>query len=134
LPDAILAAGISYNDNPPSPAALVADGYRVVNSVNKLSNRMIHASQNAGLWVNLWLVDEPWQYSSLWMAGVNSVASSYVQTLAAISHPVAAMNYPVYLAIWGAIGLLAAWLAVFFKEGKSGNTGSRRQRLAPLRG
>jgi hypothetical protein len=51
------------------------------------------------LWVNLWLVDEPWQYSSLWLAGVSSVASSYVQTLAAISHPVAAITYPVYLVI-----------------------------------
>jgi hypothetical protein len=62
------------------------------------------------LWVNLWLVDEPWQYSSLWLAGVNSVASSYVQTLAVIPHPVAAITYPVYLVIWGVIGLLVAWL------------------------
>ena len=110
LPDAILAAGIGYNDNPPSPAALVADGYRVVNSVYNLSNQKIHAYQAAGLWVNLWVVDEPWQYSSFWLAGVNSVASSYVQTLAAMSHPIAAITYPVYLAIWGVVGLLAAWL------------------------
>ncbi len=62
------------------------------------------------MWVNLWVVDEPWQYSHFWLAGANSVTSSYVQTLAAISHPVAAITYPVYLAIWGAVGLLAAWL------------------------
>ena len=80
---------------------------------------MIHAYQDAGLWVNLWLVDEPWQYSSLWLAGVNSVASSYVQTLAAISHPVAAITYPVYLAIWGMMGLLTAWL-YFSKKGRAG--------------
>ena len=110
LPDAILAAGIGYNDNPPSPAELVADGYRVVNSVYSLSNQRIHAYQEAGLWVNLWVVDEPWQYSSLWLAGVNSVTSSYIQTLAAISQPVAAMTYPVYLAVWGVIGLIAAWM------------------------
>ena len=110
LPDAILAAGIGYSDTPPSPAALVADGYRVVNSVYSLSNRRIHAYQEAGLWVNLWVVDEAWLYSHFWLTGANSVASSYVQTLAAMSHPVAAITYPVYLAIWVVVGLLAAWL------------------------
>ncbi|MBN2385594.1 MAG: hypothetical protein JXB85_01140 [Anaerolineales bacterium] len=110
LPDAILTAGIGYYEYPPSPAALAADGYRVVNSVYSLSNRRIHAYQDAGLWVNLWLVDEPWQYSRLWLAGVNSVTSNYVQTFAAMSHPVAAITVPVYLAIWGAVGLLAAGL------------------------
>jgi glycerophosphoryl diester phosphodiesterase len=110
LPDAILTAGIGYYEKPPSPVALVADGYRVVNSVSSLSNRRIHAYQDAGLWVNLWLVDEPWQYSRLWLAGVNSVSSNYVQTFAALSSPVAAITYPVYLAIWGVVGLLAAWL------------------------
>jgi glycerophosphoryl diester phosphodiesterase len=110
LPDAILAAGIGYDDNPPSPAALVADGYRVVNSVYSLSNQRIRAYQKAGLWVNLWVVDEPWQYSSLWLAGVNSVTSTYIQTLTAISQPVAVITYPVYLVVWGVIGLLAAWL------------------------
>ncbi len=110
LPDAILTAGIGYNDNPPSPETLVADGYRVVNSVYSLSNRRIQAYQEAGLWVNLWVVDEAWQYSRLWLAGANSVTSNYVQTFAAMSHPVAAITYPVYLAIWGEVGLLAAWL------------------------
>jgi glycerophosphoryl diester phosphodiesterase len=110
LPDANLAAGIGYNDDPPAPAALVADGYRVVNSVYSLSNRRIHAYQEAGLWVNLWVVDEAWQYSRLWLAGANSVTSNYVQKFAALSHPVAAISYPVHLAIWGLVGLLAAWL------------------------
>jgi glycerophosphoryl diester phosphodiesterase len=117
LPDAILATGIGYNDNPPSPAALVADGYRVVNSVYSLSNQRIHAYQDAGLWVNLWVVDEPWLYSHFWLVGANSVASSYVQILTTISHPVAAITYPVYLAIWGAIGLLAVWLYLWKKPG-----------------
>jgi glycerophosphoryl diester phosphodiesterase len=119
LPDAILAAGIGYNENPPSPATLVADGYRVVNSIFSLSNRRVHAYQEAGLWVNLWVVDESWQYSRLWLAGVNSVTSSYVQTFAAISRPVAAIPYPVYLAIWGVVGLLASWL-YFSKKRRAG--------------
>jgi glycerophosphoryl diester phosphodiesterase len=115
LPEAILAAGIGYTENPPSPAALVADGYRVVNSVYGLSNRRIHAYQDSGLWVNLWVVDEPWQYSRLWLAGADSVTSNYVQRLAFMSHPVAAITYPVYLAVWGAAGLLAAWLYLLKK-------------------
>jgi glycerophosphoryl diester phosphodiesterase len=119
LPDAIMAAGIGYIDNPPSPAALVADGYRVVNSVYSLSNRRIHAYQDAGLWVNLWVVDEAWQYSRLWLSGVNSVTSNYVQTFAAMSHPFAAIPYPVYLAVWGVVGLLAAWL-YFSKKRRRG--------------
>jgi glycerophosphoryl diester phosphodiesterase len=110
LPDAVLAAGIGYNDRPPSPAALVADGYQVVNSVYSLSDRKIREYQEAGLWVNLWLVDEPWQYARLWLAGVNSVTSNYVHTFAAMSQPFAAMPYPIYLAIWGLVGLLAARL------------------------
>jgi glycerophosphoryl diester phosphodiesterase len=110
LPDAILTAGIGYNDPPPSPAALVADGYQVVNSVYSLSDRKIREYQEAGLWVNLWLVDETWLYARLWLAGANSVTSNYVHTFAAMSQPFAAMPYPIYLAIWGLVGLLAARL------------------------
>ena len=119
VPNAILAAGIGYNDNPPSPAALVADGYQVVNSVDNLTNQKIHAYQAAGVWVNLWVVDEPWLYSHFWLAGVNSVTSSYVQTLAAMPHPIAAMPYPVYLAFWGVAGLLAVRL-YFSKKRRAG--------------
>lgn len=110
LPDAILAAGIGYNDDPPAPVSLVAAGYRVVNSVYNLPDDRIHAYQAAGLWVNLWVVDEPWLYAHLWLVGVNSVTSNYVQTFVDMSSPFAAIAYPVYLAIWGAVGLLAAWL------------------------
>jgi len=112
LPDAILTAGIGYYEKAPSPAVLAAEGYRVINSVYNLSPRMIHTYQDAGLWVNLWLVDEPWQYSRLWLAGVNSVSSNYVQTFSAMEHPVLAVTYPVYLAIWGVVGLLAAWFTI----------------------
>jgi glycerophosphoryl diester phosphodiesterase len=110
LPDSILAAGIGYNDDPQPPASLVAAGYRVVNSVYNLPDDRIRAYQAAGLWVNLWVVDEPWLYAHLWLVGVNSATSNYVQTLASMSYPFAAIAYPVYLAIWGVVGLLGAWL------------------------
>ncbi|MBN2389249.1 MAG: hypothetical protein JXR84_00915 [Anaerolineae bacterium] len=108
LPGAILAAGIGYTGIPPSPASLVADGYRVVNSVYGLSIRRIHAYQDAGLWVNLWVVDEPWQYSRLWLAGADSVTSNNSQGLLAMPRPVLAMPYGIYLLVWGFLGVIAA--------------------------
>jgi len=108
LPNAILAAGIGYTEIPPSPESLVADGYRVINGVYGLSDRRIHAYQNAGLWVNLWVVDEPWQYSRLWLAGADSVTSSNVQGFLALPRPVLAMPYGTYLPIWGFLGAIAA--------------------------
>jgi glycerophosphoryl diester phosphodiesterase len=108
LPDAILADGIGYTDIPPTPESLVSDGYRVVNSVYGLSDGMIHAYQKAGLWVNLWLVDEPWQYSRLWLAGADSVSSNDIQGLLALPRPVLAMPYNIYLPVWGLLGVIAA--------------------------
>jgi len=69
----------------------------------------------AGLWVNLWLVDEPWQYSRLWLTGVDSVTSNYVQLFAAMDRPRLAITYPVYIAIWSVIGLLAGLFLIIRK-------------------
>jgi len=110
LPQAILSAGVDYS-RPPAPQGLVAAGYQLVNSEFGLSNRMIHAYQQAGLWVNLWTVDEPWQYSRLWSSGADSVTSNNVQVLAGMTHPVMALTYSVYLVVWGLLGILAAVLA-----------------------
>jgi hypothetical protein len=56
------------------------------------------------------VVDEPWQYSRLWLAGADSVTSNVVQTFAAMARPVLALVYPAYLLIWGLVGLLAVGL------------------------
>jgi glycerophosphoryl diester phosphodiesterase len=109
LPDAILADGIGYSDIPPTPESLIANGYRVVNTVYSLSARRIHAYQKAGLWVNLWLVDEPWLYSRLWLAGADSVTSNNPQRLLAMPRPVLAMPYSIYLPLWGFLGVIAAF-------------------------
>jgi len=110
LPDAILAAGIGYTDDPPSPASLVTGGYRVVNSMYGLSNRRIEAYHDAGLWVNLWVVDEPWQYSRFWLAGADSVTTNDPQAFLALPHPVLAVPYSIYLPGWGLLGLIAAFV------------------------
>ena len=110
LPQAIPSSGIEYR-RAPTPQELVAAGYLLVNSEFGLSNHMIQAYQHSGLWVNLWTVDEPWQYSRLWMAGADSLTSNNVQLLAGMSRPVMAMAYPDYLGVWGLVGILAVALA-----------------------
>ena len=110
LPQAILSAGIDYSRTP-SPKELVSADYKLVNSEFGLSNHMIQTYQHSGLWVNLWTVDEPWQYSRLWMAGADSVTSNNVQVLAGMSHPTMVMTYQLYLIVWGLVGILAAVLA-----------------------
>lgn len=107
LPGSILAKGLNYR-NATSSQELVQAGYQLVNSEFGLSNRRIHAYQTAGLWVNLWTVDEPWQYSRLWLAGANSVTSNYAHILLGIARPVMAIPYSRYLVIWGMIGIIAA--------------------------
>jgi len=110
LPQAILSAGIDYS-RAPVPQELVAAGYQLVNSEFGLSNGMLQAYQRSGLWVNLWTLDEPWQYSRLWLAGADSVTSNNVHVLAGMTKPVMALSYSVYLVVWGLAGILAAVLA-----------------------
>jgi hypothetical protein len=55
-------------------------------------------------------VDEPWQYSRLWLVGADSVTSNNIQGLIALSRPVMAMTYSLYLVIWGLAGILAGVL------------------------
>lgn len=107
LPEAILATGIDASETPPAPADVVAGGYRVVNSAYRLSRSEIQAYQDAGLWVNLYVVDEPWQYSRLWLAGADSVTSNTIQRFLALPRPVLALPYGAYLAVWGVLGFIA---------------------------
>jgi glycerophosphoryl diester phosphodiesterase len=107
LPGAILARGLDYG-NAPAPQELAAAGYQLVNSEFGLSNRMIRAYGEAGLWVNIWTVDEAWQYSRLWLAGADSVTSNTIQDFIALSRPVMALPYSIYLVVWGLIGIGAA--------------------------
>ena len=47
------------------------------------------------------------------------MTSNYIQAFAVLSQPFAAIAYPVYLAIWGLVGLLAAGLYFSNKPGVS---------------
>jgi glycerophosphoryl diester phosphodiesterase len=114
LPEAVLARGLDYGDAP-APEELVVAGYQLVNSEFGLSNRMIRA-YNRALWVNIWTVDEPWQYSRLWLAGADSVTSNNVQTFVAMSRPMMAVPYSLYLLLWGLIGAAATVMVTITKR------------------
>lgn len=107
LPDATLARGLDYGQHV-SPTELKNAGYRLVNSEFGLSNAAIQSYRKAGLWVNLWTVDEPWQYSRLWLAGADSVTSNNIKVLIAMPAPVMAMPYMKYLFLWIVAGVIAA--------------------------
>jgi glycerophosphoryl diester phosphodiesterase len=109
LPEATLVAGIDAY-NPPPAERLVAAGYRVVNSEYPLSAKAIQAYQKAGLRVNLWTVDEPWQYARCWLLGVESVTTNNLHGLVAQTRPFLALSKAAYIVLWVGLGLLAAWL------------------------
>lgn len=107
-PQAILAKGVDYRQ-PPLPQELVNLGYEVVNSEFGLSNRMISEYRDAGLWVNLWTVDEPWEFSRLWLAGADSVTSNNLESMISLENPILAIRYSIYLVIWGLAGIVCAY-------------------------
>ena len=106
FPQAILAAGIDYREAP-SPKALVSEGYELVNSEYGLSDTMIHTYQQSGLWVNIWTVDELWQYSRLWLLGVDSVTTDNIPGVQALQKPVIVMNNKDYIGVWGSIWIFS---------------------------
>lgn len=111
LPAATLAKSLDYA-HAADPLEVRSTGYRLVNSEYGLSVRAIRAYQAQGLWVNLWTVDEPWQYSRLWLAGADSVTTNNLHRLAAMTRPVLVLSYPLYSLLWTLYAGLAG-LALF---------------------
>lgn len=105
-PKMILVHGTDYQQ-PPQPSDLLANGYQIVNADFSLAPGWIRAYHAAGLWVNLYTVDEPWQYSRLWLLGVDSITSSNAGALQALHRPVFSLPFPTYLVLWIALGLAA---------------------------
>jgi len=104
-PDMKIAYGVDYQ-NPPSTDELLASRYQIVNAEYGLSKDWIRKYQDANLWVNLYTIDEPWQYSRLWLLGVDSTTSSNARTMIALSNPVLGLSYATYLILWTVIGVL----------------------------
>jgi glycerophosphoryl diester phosphodiesterase len=101
----------------PEAQELKALGYRLVNVEYGIPPGKIRAYQEAGLWVNVYTVDEPWQFSRLWLYGVASITTSNVAAMANLKDPMLSMPYPWFLGIWSVVGLLGVggifWTANF---------------------
>ena len=120
-PQMKLTAGID-SDTPPLSSDLLSAGYQVVNSEYNLAPASIRAYQAGGLWVNLWTVDEPWQFSRLWILGVNSITTSNAAEMVALTQPVLGLPYSTYFILWIVLGIIA-WLV--------GLAAALRQRQVP---
>ncbi len=100
---------------PPDAVELAGAGYQIVNVEYGLPKELISQYHAAGLRVNLWTVDEPWQFSRLWVLGADSITTSNAQTMLALSQPTLSLSYSIYVWAWIALGLVGAgiifWLA-----------------------
>jgi Glycerophosphoryl diester phosphodiesterase family len=96
--------------SPPTTDQLSELGYQIVNAEYGLPNNWIRQYQAANIWVNLFTIDEPWQYSRLWLMGVDSTTSSNVHTLLALHQPVFSLPYKQYFLVWSAVGILSLGL------------------------
>ena len=110
-PEIVPAYGVDYR-SPPAATRLQQEGYLVVNAEYGLDRWWIRNFEQAGLWVNLYTVDEPWQFSRLWLLQVNSVTTSNVQVMADLSRPTFSLYWSQYLLVWGLVGLLGLGVGV----------------------
>ena len=110
-PEMVPAYGVDYR-SPPSATLLQQDGYLVVNAEYGLEWQWIRKYEQTGLWVNLYTVDEPWQFSRLWLLQVNSVTTSNVQVMTELSRPIFSLPWNQYLLVWGLVGLVGLGVGV----------------------
>lgn len=127
-PEMIPAFGESYKSPVPTEQ-LVSQGYQVVNVEYGLDNRWIREYRQSGLWVNVYVVDETWEFSRLWLAGANSVTTNDSGVMVALQKPVFNISEGFYQTIWSMIGAACAAFIIaraypFFSTGKAGFTKS----------
>jgi glycerophosphoinositol inositolphosphodiesterase len=104
-PGMVLAYGADYA-NPPAAQALVEQGYQVLNVEYGLPLERIPEDQQAGLKVNLYVVDEPWLFSQAWLAGVDSITTNNVHSMIALNQPAFGLTRTAYRLLWGLVGIL----------------------------
>ena len=110
-PYMIRAYGADYQ-SPPTIADLTGQGYQLVNVEYGINPQWIAEYQAANLWVNIYTVDEPWQFSRLWLLNVDSVTTSNSGVMAKLEKPAFSMPFNQYLLVWGFLGLIGLGLIV----------------------
>jgi glycerophosphoryl diester phosphodiesterase len=111
--------GLSSKD--PLPAQeILAKGYQVVNIDKGISSVAIKEYQDAGLQVNIYVIDEPWLFSQLWVKGVTSITSNSIHELKDLRAPFIRMSQVQFVIIWSLLGVILVLLifSVIRKPGK----------------
>jgi glycerophosphoryl diester phosphodiesterase len=114
-PDMQPTAGIDYQ-KPPEATELRMAGYQIVNAEYGLPSQWIRAYQAAGLWVNLYTIDEPWQFSHMWLLRVDSITSSNAKAMVSLTQPIMSLPYEKYRLLWSVIGILGLGFIVVLSE------------------
>ncbi len=109
---------------PPDAAELAGAGYQIVNAEYGLPKELIPRYHAAGLWVNLYTIDEPWQFSRLWLLGVDSTTTSNAQAMQAMTQPILSLSYSVYVGVWVGLGLVGAAI-IFWIVRRAGIAGKQ---------
>jgi glycerophosphoryl diester phosphodiesterase len=104
-PGAKLAFGVD-NDNIPKAIKLKIDGYQVVNAEYTLPVKSLLDFKKY-YWVNIYTVDEAWQYSRLWILGVDSTTTNQLTNLMALKKPLLSVPYIIYALILVVAGVIA---------------------------
>jgi glycerophosphoinositol inositolphosphodiesterase len=108
-PYMIRAYGANYQ-SPPTIADLTGPGYQLVNVEYGINPQWITKYQAANLWVNIYTVDEPWQFSRLWLLNVDSVTTSNSGDMVELEKPIYSLPYGQYLLVWAIAGLIGLGL------------------------
>jgi hypothetical protein len=114
IPDMVPIYGADFL-KPPDVNLLKENGYQIVNVGFGLSDKWIKNYRTAGLGVNLYVVDEKWMFSDLWLKGVSSITTNNVEAMTLLVKPLFSIPLSVYMIVWIVIGLAGcvALLLVF---------------------
>lgn len=109
-PEFTRVAGLD-SKNLPAATELLTSGYQVVNVDTGISKKEIRAFQAADLLVNVYVVDQDWLFSQLWLDGVNSITSNNIHQLGGLVRPMLAVPFWTYAVILAVAGLvLLFWI------------------------
>ncbi len=109
-PEFTRVAGLD-SKNLPAATELLTSGYQVVNVDTGISKKEIRAFQAADLLVNVYVVDQDWLFSQLWLDGVNSITSNNIHMLGELARPILAVPFWTYTVILAVTGLvLLFWI------------------------
>lgn len=121
--------GLSSEDLLPAKESL-AKGFQVVNVDKGIYTKNIREFQAAGLQINIYVINEPWLFSQLWVKGVNSITSDSIHELKDLNAPVVGMSQVQFVIFWSLLGVILG-LLIFSVVRKPGRQQSEQPVTEP---